>query len=645
MTTPSSIELESIQAQDVMVSQLELARKKLKQPKVNFSGRLTAITVADTMTGSSTLTVTLFDPDHSVLDSGFFDCREDGKLDAIEVNYPVGTKNWWRLTDVELNADHKIVMTLMERIAVEMQGTKGPYQTSRGKKTRAQFIQTLVSKSDKSATFVCKELTKHQRTQRDPTVKVTAADRRRAKDGGLPRDAGLKINRHVASGGPKGQLAQAETALDVATQLNAPTRAVEAMMCAGIGESEFKCVVNSLGYGGVFQGQVNVGGHYFSKDDTAEMAKYFLKGGKGFQGGGAIEQASKHPDKSPGMIAADVEKSYPNTYLPTAAAAEHHYQQYLGEARKLIEAYGGGGFGGATYHLAYNFKVGDTNNPHETFWDAAQRLADEVRWALFIDGDHVYYDSEQTLIGQAPVATIERDGPYVVDWSGSWDERHIATEVVLTLVCDPFEFRAGEVFLLKGFGPYSTGSTATPKRPGYWLISETSRAIGGLATEFTLKQPQNPKREPRSETAQRSAGTGVTANDLMDAMAKISRLTPGYDHFPPSESHARTFKQMKPSQEFDCSSSCSYALWLAKMFDGDAPITSGTFAATWGKAGRGSDFTVWANSGHVFMQSEGGAKWRFDTGGPGGGRGAKLHRGGSAIRPTDGFTPRHWPGS
>src|SRR4051812_13830928 len=102
---PATIELESIQALDVLVNQLVLARQKIKQPKIDFNGRLTNLTIADTMKGSSTLTVELLDPDFSVLDSGFFDVRDDGKLDAIEINYPVDTENWWRLTSIDLNAD------------------------------------------------------------------------------------------------------------------------------------------------------------------------------------------------------------------------------------------------------------------------------------------------------------------------------------------------------------------------------------------------------------------------------------------------------------------------------------------------------------------------------------------------------------
>jgi hypothetical protein len=631
----TEIELQALHAQDVLVTQLARARKRAKQPYVNFTGRLIGANVADTMRGSSTLTLEIIDEGHQLLTSGFFDARDDGKLDALEIEFPVKSGNWWRLSAVDLGADERISMSFMERIAVEMLAKTGPMKTSRAKKTRAEFLQTLVTKSDKAAVFHSKELRKKQRKQKDPKDPVTDADRKATKSGGIPNDADLKINTHPAS---HWQLRQAEAALDVATELNAPEKAVQAMVVAGIGESEFKTVVNSGGYGGVFQAQVETGGRYFKKTDTGPMAESFLKGGKGFGGGGAIDQAKKFPDKSPGMIAADVEVSYPNAYLPNAAAAEHHYQQHIGEAKKIIEAYGGGGFSSASYHGQYNFTVGRK----EKLWDAAQRLAADVNWAFFIDGNTVYYDSEQTLIGQKPAATIHRNSPYVVDWNATWDERHVATECSLTLICSPFEFGAGEVMRLVGFGPLSTGSTGKPKRPGHWLIAESARDIGNLATQFTLRQPTNPKLEPRSELVQRRDGE-QTSTDLTAAMDKISRNQSGYG----ADTHnGMKFRDMRASMRFDCSSSCSYALWLAGMMPGDTAQVSGWFASNWGKAGRGQDFTVWANGGHVFMLSEGKPHWRFDTGGPGGGSGAHYYTGAAhGTRDTAGFTPRHWSGS
>jgi cell wall-associated NlpC family hydrolase len=86
---------------------------------------------------------------------------------------------------------------------------------------------------------------------------------------------------------------------------------------------------------------------------------------------------------------------------------------------------------------------------------------------------------------------------------------------------------------------------------------------------------------------------------------------------------------------YDCSGSVSYALAAAGMVD--VPLTSGDLM-TWGVAGRGRWFTVYANPGHVFMTVGG---LRFDTSGRAGRRGSRWQ---SVQRGSRGFVARHWPG-
>jgi hypothetical protein len=648
MKTPlTTIELASTREQEILVRQLKLARKRIKQPEVDFDGRLTSVTIADTMHGSSTLTLELLDPDHSLLESGFFDVRSDGKLDPIEINYPVGSKDWWRLTSLDMDAGHRLTMTLMERIAVEMQQMKGPLKTTRAKKTRAQFIKMLVDRTAKKSrhgvVYVCKQLTKKQ--DRTKPTKDKDKSRKEQKASGIALDSKIKFKNWDGSSYTlkRGELKNAEAVLDTCDRVHAPEKATLACLTACIVEGPFfrNPSGGDASSAGILQ-LLSSWGSIEKRRDIEWVVEKFLK--EGFYGKrdpsvkGAIDAANKHPDWTVGEIAQETQGS----------AFGDRYEKVRGGAEKVLEAYGGGTFGGTTYEAAYNFTVGGRDNPKESYWDAAQRLAEEVRWALFIDGDHVYYDSEQTLIGQMAAAVVERDSPYVVDWSATWDERHIATDVTISLICDPFEFRAGEVFQLVGFGPLSTGSTADPKkRPGFWLISEMNRNIGNLSTEFTLKQPQNPKKEPRGETRERRTG-GETSSDLLDAMAKISKNTPGYLW---GGGHGPALSSLKFTDGLDCSGSCSYALWLAGMWPSGlkTALTSmdqGGFGDQWGESGRGETFTVWQNNTHVFMLSEGpGEKWRFDTGGPGGGKGPKLHKGASGTRPTTGFHPRHWKGA
>jgi hypothetical protein len=499
------------------------AKKGKKVPgSFKLEAAITNIHIQDTIRGSSSVTISVSDPTSKLIDSKFFDADADGKLDPIDVNYPVGSELWWRCTQVNptyTGSGCTIELVFMERAAVHMMSHHGPLKTSRGKRTRAQFIKMLCDsvKAGGGIDFHSKELgTKQPQEKKKPEKK-----RKKEKDGGINPDADLTVKGHKAS---VGQIKQAERALDAASadDVDAPELAVVAMMCAAIGESELSAIPNRGGsnYWGVFQGNKDV----FEIDDTEGMARCFQKGGKGFQGGGAIKLAHDHPRWSPGLIALTVEGSRSN--FASAAAAENFYQQHEKEAREFIDAYGGGGGFVGHYRQQYNFEVGSTDDPNETFWDAASRLASQVNWPFFLDGQDAYFDNEMTLIRQKAAGVIRRNDAAVIGASGVWDMRQIATSFELTLICDPFKFRAGEVLKLEGFGSCSTGSTAKPARPGFWLIEEIDRERFEIFSRFTLKQPERPKREPRSEVVSRAhkdfAGGDIQPGDTpYDIINKI----------------------------------------------------------------------------------------------------------------------------
>ena len=616
---------------DVIARQVHSYKKKRGLPTpsvVDLASAITNLKIEDTIRGSSTLTIEVKDENWELLDSGFFDANKNGKVDAIDINYPEKSRFWWRIMQVRFGSDQVLNIVCMERAAVHMMAHRGPYKVSRAKMTRAQMLRSMTSrvKAGGGIKFVSKELNKVQPIESETVPKRRTEEKRKEdKDQGIHSDEDLTIKGAKAT---RAQLRQVERAMDVAVDLKAPPRAVKAMVVAGIGESNFKAVPNSAGsnYHGVFQGAKNV----FDIDDTEDMAESFLRGGRGFQAGGAIKLAAANPGMSVGTIATKVEASgKPGSF----------YDAYDEEAEKLIEAYGGSEGGTSTFRAQYNFQVGSPEDPHENFWDAANRFADEVEWPFFLDGQIAYFDSEMTLIKQKPVAVIHRDDPQVGDFEVEWDTRGIATQITIDLVVEPFQFRAGEVLKLNGFGPASTGSTA--KLPGRWLIEEIDTDRGNLYSNFTLKQPSKPKAEPASEVVERAkedeeegSGGGGTLLAECEFIDRQNRpYVYGGGHGPISA--------IGPKEGLDCSSSTSLVLKQAGFYDGKNTMVSGGFASSWGRPGRGKNFTVWANGGHVFIQSEGGGKkWRFDTGG-GPPSGPHIRDG---HRSTSGFTARHWPG-
>jgi murein DD-endopeptidase MepM/ murein hydrolase activator NlpD len=114
---------------------------------------------------------------------------------------------------------------------------------------------------------------------------------------------------------------------------------------------------------------------------------------------------------------------------------------------------------------------------------------------------------------------VRRRDPAVISFDCNWDVRKIATEATLELICSPFEFRAGDVLLLDGFGPGSSGSTATPPLPGRWLVSDISRDRYALSSRVTLVQPTKPGKEPAHDREWKEAdeSSGPSSEIYTDA--------------------------------------------------------------------------------------------------------------------------------
>jgi hypothetical protein len=83
---------------------------------------------------------------------------------------------------------------------------------------------------------------------------------------------------------------------------------------------------------------------------------------------------------------------------------------------------------------------------------------------------------------------------------------------------------------------------------------------------------------------------------------------------------------------YDCSGAMSYALHGAGLLD--RALTSGDFMS-WGEAGKGTWITIYAHSGHGFLQIAG---LRFDTGWNNSGKGPRWS---DDMRPTGDYTIRH----
>jgi hypothetical protein len=296
-----------------------------------------------------------------------------------------------------------------------------------------------------------------------------------------------------------------------------------------------------------------------------------------------------------------------------------------------------GGSGGGSYIKQYNFTRGEKGGSAENSWDASARLVEEVgayRWAA---GNVLYAVSGDELRAGAPSLTIRGDESWLLRAPAySWANNRAVTEVTMDVLGSRWDVMPGAIAMLAArFGPLT----------GRWMVWNVSGdSLESPVLHVVLRRPTRLRKEPASERAQRAEGeAGGSVGALYDICKRISDNRHEYSW---GGSHGPKLSSLRPSSPFDCSSSCSYALYKAGMFDGTVAITShdvGGFGE-WGKAGKGDDFTVWQNNEHVWIEGykDGEFAWRFDTSQHAGKSGPAV----SETRRNDQgrFHARHWSG-
>jgi hypothetical protein len=530
----------------------------------DLAAAISQVQTQGTINGSPTLTVTLTDnqPPWAILDSGFFDHDQDGIIDRVDVNYPDGSRYWWTLTQISpRGADYSIQLTFMAKVAVDMMHLPAKSQplpkANRATMTRAQFIGSLVNAV--GGEYYCTLVDSKQQIEGSAQ---TASASSKKTSGQAAKTKGLGANAaEITIGGRKAtstQIGVINTIMAVAQQLKAPTKAIEACVYAAIGETNIGQDSDTYhgtgGSTGVWQAQ---GSHYNGGHDIAGQCRGFFLGGTDFQAGGAIKCANAgHPVW---QIANEVEANAVWNHSKQDSYAGH---ASTADAAAIVNAAGGGGIPTTAANKAattvtivdaYYFEV----NQGENYWTAVQRLASEVGWMLFLDGDRVYYDSDMALITAQPTAVIDREDVVVTDWSYDWDARAICTQFSLTIICDEFGGdptsqywppMAGEVVQLKRFGTATTASTAVPtKLPGRWLVQDWTRNKGDITTQLTLIQPVPPKLEPAPQTSTSTVASGSKAvpagapADKLKAMISMANSLLGAPYS--QGNHAASFSQ------------------------------------------------------------------------------------------------------
>jgi cell wall-associated NlpC family hydrolase len=519
------------------------------------------ITPETQISGTSILHLYIIDPYWAVQRSGLIDTDDTGELaNDVDVNFPEGSNLWWRLAMVDGGndlSDANLELTFIDRSVAYMQDDWGPLSAAPNTRTRAQFVKQLVDRIPRvlhvqPISFVCPELNVIQPVATSTTnttggtilASITAATQAKAnKTKGLGAGAAITIKGATPNAQQRSNI---NIALGVANQENAGPIATEALIFAAIAETGIRQETNSSGHKGPWQST------YYAATDVAGAAKGFLTGGPSFGGGGAIAQV-KAGVTDPIAIAETVE-------VGGSYASETGYANFLPEAKAIIAAGGGTTVGslGTTTGTSTTSGVSDVSqlargtpqNPDEDSWSCGQRLASEVNFFLFSNGDYLYYMDGPDLIAQQPALylTLSEDGTswtatdpvtgkkkaessasriitnlkYTFDNTAfQYQSTHkrrgrvqrktairkpqTASQLKFNMICGVFEFRAGDVIVFQAAGAIN----------GRWIVEDTTRNVfADQFTQFTLGPPTIPYPEPQASSTAAGlpgAGTGTGA--------------------------------------------------------------------------------------------------------------------------------------
>lgn len=268
-----------------------------------------------------------------------------------------------------------------------------------------------------------------------------------------------------------------------------------------------------------------------------------------------------------------------------------------------------------TRTLPYEFSRGTSDDPQEDSWTAIERLAQEVKWHAYMRNGAVWYASDDFLVKQPPKYVFGEFAQGIDDLSFNVDTRGQTDDGTIHCEAKRYAVSPGDCIELKHEGPAD----------GMWIVYDVSRSAGSSTAELRIRRPVKALDEPAPQTQTKtittSAKTGGTQEvsqagtpqqyaNLIAWSVKVSAAKRPYVW---GGGHVSDLSSLSESSGFDCSGAVCFALFKAGFLPANGSTVSGGLMS-WGLDGRGKFFTVWASSGHTFIEFHGGTVWRrFDT--------------------------------
>ncbi len=591
-----------------------------REVDVVLGAATTAVDLDLNMDSTLAVQITVRDQQRKLLRSGVLDADGNGRLDK-SVDIRVGSA-WYRVAKVGKAGD-TFTLGCEDRSAALLRGARGQLKPRDGE-DHVRFARHLCALAGVPfATPTGVAVTKAQ-TARQVKADRDAADMRREK--GIATGASLDVKGAKAKAD---QIRNMEVVLGVCAALKAGPKATLACVLACIVESEFRNLsggdADSVG---ILQARVSIHGAALARSIEKSVRKFLLDGFTG--SGGAIKLAKDHASWTAAMIAAEVQGP--------RADLRGEYAKWLDEGRAIVAAYGGADRSNASERqtAAVLVQRGTPENPQESSLTALSRIGKAKGYRLFFDRNTAVYADEHDLIDSRARAILSEASPGV-DWlDGEMDPAKKVNTASLQVLARLWSLPQGVSIIVHESGFLN----------GRWLVSKVAQSRFSVKASIELRRgTELVQPERTTETASggaivvggTQAGGNAPGTDLFEICEQISSQRRGYLY---GGGHGVSLASIQPRAPLDCSSSTSLALKRAGVFPPATAWVSGQFAASWGQPGRGKEFTVWANGGHVWIEFHGAHEgWNFNTDGHPGDRGPRLVRNNYG---SGGFTPRHW---
>jgi hypothetical protein len=367
--------------------------------------------------------------------------------------------------------------------------------------------------------------------------------------------------------------------------------------------------------------------------DPARSTRAFLLGGPAF-GRSAPGWKQRHKNL----------KSVPRGYeaaIKKVQVSVGGYARWQKEAERTVTAWTGGGESQTRVVVEpYEFTRGEKRGQTETSWDCLGRYAEERRWHRWASQNWLWLVSDDELRGAAPSLELDGDEGWLLEEpSFEWSPRRPVAELTLSVATQRWGMQLGAVV-----------SVPSGARSGRWLVSEVEGTMLSPELKVTLRRPVAAAREPAPETSTvtvRGGGGADVATVRSAARAISAKHYPyvwGGGHRRCGTPDRGTGRDAWKGIGYDCSGYVAACLAAAGhgFHYGQSVPSSGTMASSWGRAGRGRDYTVWANSEHVWIEFHDGS--RADTSPHGSGGSGARYRTGHRFDQSR-FRARHWPGN